>query len=165
MKFRKGKIFSSAWGMLEKAQGNKRQGCSLVVENFMCKARSLGLFSISSSNSCPSLFSQRSVTFVPPLHPSQTMHHLEWHSFWPPHQSLPGLPSLQLLPLQAVSHMGPSGLFGTPRLDLSFCGPQPSHGSPLALRGNPEDLVRESLQEGWDWEWKTRGERRKEPWH
>lgn len=88
----------------------------------------------------------------PPLHPSQPMHHLQSVThFIPPHPSLPWLPR-KSLPLRLTLTWAPVGYLEHADLILSLYGTRASHGSLLAFRGNPKDLVIESLQGGWDWE-------------
>lgn len=119
----------------------------------LIKARKFGTFSISSRNHYLFLFPQRSiksVLFILTAHALTQVH----HSFQTTTPVFPGHLACSWFPSRPFLPWTPKGYSEHPDLMFSLRGTHPSHGSPLALRENPRDLVIESLQGGW-----TRSER------
>lgn len=139
------------WKCWKKHKG-RRQKWGKIVKTLI-KARKFGIFSISSRNYYLFLFSQRSVKFVLFILTAYALTQVH-HSFQTATSVFSGHLACSWFPSRPFLTWAPKGYSELPNLMLSLCGMHPSHGFPLALRGNSRDLVIESLQGGW-----TRSER------
>lgn len=127
---------------------HKAKGRRGKIVKTLIKARKFGTFSISSRNYYLFLFSQRfvrSALFILTAHALTQVRHSSQTAtlVFPGHLACSWSPSRPFLT------RAPKGYSKHPDLMLSLRGTHPSHGSPLALRGNPRDLVIESLQGSW----------------